>query len=88
MFDKLMNAKRIYMDHPGGVTDDEIMLLLNVSRATVSRWRKELEAYMIYPGRYRVDPTDDDMLFAEAVFHSRDRHKHAEAVQRRRESGG
>jgi len=68
MFKKMLYLRRLYLEHPDGLTDDEVMLLMGgVARSTVCRWRRELGAYAVGRGRYRVDPDDGDIAFARAV---------------------
>ncbi len=64
----LQRMKRLYLDAPEGVTDDEIMALLQVSRATVCRYRARLSAQQVKPGRYTVEPNADDLDYADAVY--------------------
>ncbi len=65
---RLLKAKRLYIDHPAGLQDNEVECLLNISQATVSRYRALLHAYQVAPGRYTVYPDADDLEFVDAVY--------------------
>lgn len=67
-FDRVFHAKRLYLDHPAGLTDNEVALLLRVSRPTVTRYRAMLDAFQVSPGRYTVTPTRDDVELADAIY--------------------
>ncbi len=66
--DRLYIAKRILIGSEGGVSDAGLAKPLGVSRTTAYRYRLYLGAYEIAPGKWSLEPTADDILFAHAVL--------------------
>lgn len=65
---KLVEAKRLYLLHPNGLTDIELAKLLKVDRASAYRYRKELHATQVSEGRYTINPSQQDIDLALAVL--------------------
>lgn len=65
---KLLEAKRIYLLAPDGLTDSELAQHLQIDRSSAFRYRKELGAVEVVEGRYTLLPTEQDIQFALAVL--------------------
>lgn len=68
---KLLAAKRYYLLSPRGVTDLELAFELKIDRTSVYRYRKELGAVEVSPGRYTLVPTQEDIDLALLVLQRR-----------------
>jgi hypothetical protein len=65
---KLVQAKRLYLLHPQGLTDIELATMLDIDRASAYRYRNELGAEMVSEARYTVIPSQEDVELALAVL--------------------
>lgn len=65
---KLIEAKRLYLLHPNGLTDIELSQRLDIDRASAYRYRNELEATQVNEGHYTINPSQDDIDLALAVL--------------------
>jgi len=66
--ERLFVAKRLYIGSPDGLSDSAVAVLLRVSRYTAYRYRLELSAVRVSPGRYSLDPSADDILLAHTIL--------------------
>lgn len=64
----LLQAKWFYLTNPAGMTDSEMAKVLGVERMTAHRYRKELGTIEVSDGRYTLEPTQEDIILAEAVL--------------------
>jgi len=86
----LFRAATIYIEHPNGVKDAELAVLMDCTRATACNYRHELARHNVYevsPGRYTMQPTADMLAFAGAV-HSRAAYDNEHRTRRMRRRGG
>ncbi len=67
----LCEIVRLYIVHPRGVTDDELATLLDVSRATIFRYRQLIVPDLVStsPNRYTLCADDALVDMAHAVLH-------------------
>lgn len=65
---KLVEAKRLYLLHPNGLTDIELSQRLEIDRASAYRYRNELAATQVGEGHYTINPSQDDIDLALAVL--------------------
>jgi hypothetical protein len=68
---KLLDAKQCYLLAPMGITDAELAHKLKVDRTCAYRYRKELGAVEVSPGRYTLVPTREDVDLALSVLQRR-----------------
>ncbi len=69
--DRLFRAAIIYIEHPNGVKDAELAVLMDCTRATACNYRHELASHDLYevsPTRYTMRPTADMVAFAHVVL--------------------
>lgn len=66
--DKLVEAKRLYYLHPGGLTDIELARLMEVDIRTAYLVRNQIGAEKVSKGHYSIIPTADDIELARAIL--------------------
>jgi len=64
----LVEAQRLYFSHSEGLTDIELSNMLNVGRSTAHRYRSELNTVEVSPGRYTLEPTEEEVALARTIL--------------------
>lgn len=67
-FSALDKARRLYLQHPQGLSDVELATLIDVSVSTACRYRGDLECRIVSHGKYTLEPTKDDIALAQAIL--------------------
>lgn len=63
-YEKQRRMRRLYYAHPEGLSDSELAAHLDISRMTVYRYRQQLQAVRVQPGRYSLIPSADEITEA------------------------
>lgn len=67
--DKLLQAKRLLLEHPEGINITAIQAVLGVDASSIHRYVvNELHARRIDKGLYTLDPSPEDVALAEAIL--------------------
>ena len=67
-WERIMLIWRLYLEHPEGISDQELAEQLGVDYASAFRYRKELDARKVAYGRWTAEPTPDDVALARAIL--------------------
>ncbi|GHO72304.1 hypothetical protein KSD_00750 [Ktedonobacter sp. SOSP1-85] len=68
IYEKQQCVHRLYDAHPDGLTDIELAGLLQVSGMTANRYRHQLHAVKVHPGRYCLVPRPEEITEALDVL--------------------
>lgn len=63
-YEKQQSARRFYYAHPHGLSDSELAAMLDVSHQTAYRYRQQLQAVKVQPGRYTLVPSHKEITEA------------------------
>lgn len=67
-YENQQRARRLYYAHPDGLSDIELAGLLQVSRMTAYRYRHQLQAVKVHPGRSCLVPGPEEITEALNVL--------------------